>query len=243
MTHRDEDSHDVMRGEDLLAALAMRHEVRRPDSSLYGNEDVVNWLDREAAAPERASQHWSAEHVRSVAARIHAAGCARRCKVRQVVGAPPLRAAAAVGTIPQVLQHATESRAAPRLELSAAAGLGRDLWDEPCESWVELPDHVPQGRYLAVRVTGESMIPLFHTGDVLLVSLEAPIERDRIVLARMPDGGYAAKQVGRLTQTRLELVSLNPDFAPVVVPRDHGTVIGTVVLRWCDHEHTEPVQR
>jgi phage repressor protein C with HTH and peptisase S24 domain len=80
------------------------------------------------------------------------------------------------------------------------------------------------------------MIPLFHTGDVLLVSLDAPIERDRVVLARMPDGGYAAKQVGRLTRTRLELISLNPDFAPVVVPRDERTVIGTVVLRWCEHQ-------
>jgi phage repressor protein C with HTH and peptisase S24 domain len=227
-----------MRAEELLAELAMRHEVRRMDSPLYGNADVVAWLDGEASARERASARWRAERVKSVAARIHAAACAQRCKVRPVTGAVPLRAAAAVGTIPQVLEDAVEMRAAPQLDLSAAAGVGRDLWDEPCEWWVEVPEYMPRGRYLAVRVKGESMIPLFHTGDVLLVSLDAPLERDRIVLARMPDGGYAAKQVGRFTRTRLELISLNPEFKPVVVQRDERTVIGTVVLRWCEHQGT-----
>jgi SOS-response transcriptional repressor LexA len=243
MTYRNEDRDEVMRAEDLLAALAMRHEARRPDSPLYGNVDIVTWLDNEASASERASERWSAAQIKGVAARIHAAACARRCKVRQEAGAVPLRAAAAVGTIPQVLDDAVKMRAAPKLDLSAAAGSGRDLWDEPCEWWVELPDYVPRGRYLAVRVQGESMIPLFHTGDVLLVSLEAPVERDRIVLARMPDGGYAAKKVGRFTRTRLELISLNPDFAPVVVPRDARTVIGTVVLRWCEHHDVTAVAK
>ena len=147
-----------------------------------------------------------------------------------------MRAAVIVGTIPQVLHEAMECRAAPQLDLSAAAGVGRDLWDEPCESWVELPKDMPRGRYLAVRIKGESMIPLFHTGDTLLVSIEAPIERGRVVLARMPDGGYAAKQVGRFSRTRLELISLNPDFAPVVVMRDERSIVGTVVMRWCDHQ-------
>src|SRR5688500_7256839 len=151
MTHRDEDRHEVVRAEDLLAALAMRHEVRRPDSPLYSNADVIEWLDKEASDPARASERWSAEHVKAVAARIHAAVCARRCKVRQETGRPSLRPAAAVGTIPQVLEEAVQLRAAPKLDLSAAAGVGRDLWDEPCESWVELPDSVQRGRYLAVR--------------------------------------------------------------------------------------------
>jgi phage repressor protein C with HTH and peptisase S24 domain len=238
MTHENEDRDEVMRAENLLAALAMRHEVGRPDSPLYGNADVVAWLDNEASASEGVSERWTADHIKATAARIHAAVWARRCKVRQEAGAAPLRPAAAVGTIPQVLEDAVEMRAAPKLDLSAAAGIGRDLWDEPCEWWVELPDYVPRGRYLAVRVQGESMIPLFHTGDVLLVSLDAPIERDRIVLAHMTDGGYAAKKVGRFTRTRLELISLNPDFAPVVVPRDVRTVIGTVVLRWCEHQES-----
>jgi phage repressor protein C with HTH and peptisase S24 domain len=142
------------------------------------------------------------------------------------------------GTIPQVLQEATELGAAPQLDLSAAAGVGRDLWDEPCDSWVQLPEDVPRGQYIAVRVSGESMIPLFHTGDTVLVQLGAKISRDTVVLARLPDGGYAIKRVGRVTQARLELISLNADFAPIVLRRDERTVIGTVVVRWCPHSES-----
>jgi hypothetical protein len=33
----------------------------------------------------------------------------------------------------------------------------------------------------------------------------------------------------------LELLSLNPEFAPVRIPRDEQSILGTVVLRWCEH--------
>ena len=242
-THRDDqrdddqeqDDQDVLRGEDLLASLAMRHETRRADSPLYVDPDVVAWLDAEAVAPERDAERWNAEQVRVTAERIQAAASARTSKVRRISNAPPLRPAAVVGTVPQVLQDAVKQRAAPRLDLSAAAGVGRELWDEPCDSWVELPDTIPDGGYVAVRIKGESMVPLFHTGDTILVQLDVPLERGRIILVQMPDGGYAAKKVGRLTTTRIELISLNPDFAPVVIPRDERKVIGTVVLLWCAH--------
>ena len=235
MTHRDENRDEVLRAEELLAALAMRHEVQRDDSPLYSNADVAAWLDQEASAPERAGERWSAERVRETAARIHAAVCARSARVRAEDGPPPLRPAAVAGTIPQVLDVAIENHVAPQLDLSAAAGVGRDLWDETCEWSVEIPRDMPRGRYIAVRIKGESMVPLFHTGDTLLVQLDLPPERGRVVLVQMPDGGYAAKKVGRLTRTRIELLSLNPDFAPVMMLRDERTVIGTVVLRWCEH--------
>ena len=233
MTNRDDQ--DLLRGEDLLARLAMRHEARRPDSPLYADADIMRWLDEEAMASPPSDTPWSAEQVRSTAARIQAAVCARHARLRQRAGAPPLRPATFPGTIPQVVDDAVTERAAPQLDLSAAAGVGRELWDEPCDTWVELPDDVPTGRYLAVRIKGESMVPLFHTGDTILVHVDAPIERGRIILVQMPDGGYAAKKVGRLTRTRIELLSLNPDFGPVVIPREKRRVIGAVVLVWCEH--------
>ncbi len=240
MTHHDDNpddqqEQDVLRGEDLLASLAMRHETHRADSPLYVNADVVAWLDAEAAAPERDSEQWSAEQIRAAAARIQAAVSARSAKVYCQAGAPPLRPAGIPGTIPQILDQAVAQRAAPRLDLSAAAGVGRELWDEPCDSWIELPQGTPAGRYLAVRIKGESMVPLLHTGDTILVQLDVPIERGRLILVQMPDGGYAAKKVGRVTTTRIELLSLNPDFAPVMIQRDERKVIGTVVMLWCGH--------
>lgn len=210
MTHQDND--DILRGQNLLARLAIRHEARR-----------------------RSTDGWSAEQVRATAARIQAAANARSSKIRVEAGAPPLRQAAILGTIPQILDDARARRAAPQLDLSAAAGVGRELWDEPCETWLELPNEIPDARYLAVRIKGESMVPLLHTGDTILVQLDLPVERGRVILVQMPDGGYAAKKTGRLTRTHIELISLNPDFAPVVIPRDERLVIGTVVMLWCSH--------
>ena len=231
----DREHQERLRGEQLLVYLAMRHEARRPDSPLYTDANIIRWLDEEATAEPPSVPHWSREQVRSVAAWIQAAVCARDARLRQESSAPPLRPATVPGTIPQILDDAVNDRAAPQLDLSAAAGVGRELWDEPCDTWVELPDDVPTGRYLAVRIKGESMVPLFHTGDTILVHVDAPVERGRIILVQMPDGGYAAKKVGRLTTTRIELLSLNPDFAPVVIPRDKRRVIGAVILVWCEH--------
>jgi hypothetical protein len=125
---------------------------------------------------------------------------------------------------------------APRFDLGIAAGAGRVLWDEPCDSWVSIPPELPRGRYVALTVKGDSMLPLLHSGDIVLVKLGPDAVRDTVVVARRPDDGYVVKRVGRVTPGQLELVSLNPDFpAPIIVDRDEGTVTGTVVLRWCGH--------
>ena len=125
--------------------------------------------------------------------------------------------------------------AAPRLDLGIAAGAGRVLWDEPCYSWIAIPDDLPRGRFVALTVKGDSMLPLLHSEDVVLVKLGSDVARDSIVVARRPDDGYVVKRVGRVSGAAIELLSLNPDFAPTLIERAEGTVAGTVVLRWCRH--------
>ena len=120
-------------------------------------------------------------------------------------------------------------------DLSVAAGAGRALWDIECDTSVELPSHFAGGRYLALRVAGDSMTPLMHSGDVVLVKLGSEARPDSVVVAQLPDHEYVVKRVGRVTPGRLELVSLNPAFPPVRVARAANSVLGTVVLRWCPH--------
>ena len=167
--------------------------------------------------------------------RLRARVEAARLKVRLVAGSPPVERAATPGMIADVLDAARAMRAAPRLDLGAAAGVGRDLWDEPCEQWVRVPDDAPVGSYVSLRVVGESMDPLLHTGDSVLVQVGSTVARDTVVLARVPDGGYVVKKVGKVTRAQLELQSLNESFPSIVVPRDERTIVGTVVLRWCPH--------
>jgi phage repressor protein C with HTH and peptisase S24 domain len=149
---------------------------------------------------------------------------------RQRERAPDVR-----GRVAEVLDAAARQGAAPRMDLRVAAGVGRELWDEECESWVELPEGTPGGRYLALAVAGESMTPLLHPGDVVLVRVGPELVRDSVIIARHPENGYVVKRVGRVAGEQVELLSLNADFAPMHIPRDERLVLGTVVARWCTH--------
>lgn len=224
----------TIRGQQLLAELAARAEMERRDSPYYADARVIGWLSREVSSPHRSSDGWSPERIRAAATRLRAKAEAARLKVR-LAGAPPVERAPMTGMIADVLEAARARHAAPQLDLGAAAGVGRDLWDEPCEQWVRVPDDAPAGSYVSLRVVGESMDPLLHTGDSVLVQVGTAVARDTVVLARVPDAGYVVKRVARVTRAELELHSLNDAFPSIVVARDERTVVGTVVLRWCPH--------
>jgi SOS-response transcriptional repressor LexA len=181
-----------------------------------------------------AARQWSAERVVAVAREIRARAAAARLPVQCVDHPPEERRALAVGLLSQVIDSAAAAGSAPLLDLAAAAGAGRELWDAECESWIELPrpPELPRGRYVALRISGESMAPLMHSGDVVLVRLGPRLVRDSVIVARRPDDGYVVKRIGAVRRTAIELRSLNPEFAPITIPRSESLVVGTVVLRW-----------
>jgi phage repressor protein C with HTH and peptisase S24 domain len=117
-------------------------------------------------------------------------------------------------------------------ELAIAAGAGCELWDIECNTTVDVPAELPRGSYLALEVAGDSMEPLIHSGDTVLVRVEEKAEPGTVVVARDPDHGYVVKEVTRLTANGIELRSLNPAFPSLRVPHGAGAVLGTVVLRW-----------
>jgi phage repressor protein C with HTH and peptisase S24 domain len=79
------------------------------------------------------------------------------------------------------------------------------------------------------------MEPLIHTGDTVLVRVGDKLARDTVVVARDIDGGYVVKKVGRLRARSIELESLNVAYPPMRIARVPGSVLGTVLLRWCGH--------
>jgi phage repressor protein C with HTH and peptisase S24 domain len=121
------------------------------------------------------------------------------------------------------------------VELGVAAGIGRELWDEPVENWLDLPAQLPDGDYLALKISGESMAPLMHTGDTILLRLGSQVQRDTVIVARHPEDGYVCKRVGRLSRDTIDLVSLEPGRAPVQIPRCADLIVGTVLMVWCKH--------
>ena len=208
-----------------------------PDPGDPGNAEYFDWLARDLRGRQRPAERMeSTSRADAFAARMVSSRTASRVRLMSVAGPPVVRApSSGDATVKRATELAARERAAVIVDHAVAAGVGRELWDEPAEKWVELPASVPDGRYVALTVAGESMLPALHDGDVVLVKLGSEIARGAVVVARRPEDGYVVKRVGAIGEREVELTSLNAAFAPVRIPRDERLVVGTVVLRWCGH--------
>ncbi|MCR9137759.1 MAG: helix-turn-helix transcriptional regulator [Alphaproteobacteria bacterium] len=82
------------------------------------------------------------------------------------------------------------------------AGHGWDLVDLPAAS---------AGHTYALKVQGDSMLPLYRNGDTLIVEPEAQIRTGDRVVVKTKQGEVLAKKLRRQTVDVVELQSLNPD--------------------------------
>ncbi|TKT74226.1 helix-turn-helix transcriptional regulator [Aquamicrobium sp. LC103] len=97
---------------------------------------------------------------------------------------------------------------------AGAGGYFDDAGFPAGQGWelVELPAGAGDGAY-ALQVQGDSMLPLYRDGDVLIVEPDAAIRRgDRVVL-KTNAGEVMAKILARRTTSLIELVSLNPEHS------------------------------
>ncbi|MEW5424925.1 helix-turn-helix transcriptional regulator [Amorphus sp. 3PC139-8] len=85
-------------------------------------------------------------------------------------------------------------------------------WDE-----ITFPERRDEPVY-ALEISGDSMLPLYRHGDVLIVSRAAAVRRgDRVVVKTM-DGEVMAKILHRQTSKMVELTSLNPEHPDRTLP-------------------------
>ncbi len=193
-----------------------------------------DWSALAAELRRDGPMRWSDEQVAWAARALRARAAAARLPVHRVDHPPDEYPAPVVGLLSQIVDAAAARSAAPFLDLAAAAGSGRELWDTECESWIALPTtpELPRGRYIALRISGESMAPLLRSGDIVLVQLGPRLSRNAVIVAQRPEDGCVVKAVGAIGRRSIELRSLNPDFPPITVPRSEQVVVGTVVMRW-----------
>lgn len=83
---------------------------------------------------------------------------------------------------------------------------------------VDLPVAAREGAY-ALKVQGDSMLPLYRDGDVLIVEPGTTVRKGDRVVVKTSAGEVMAKVMARLTAKTVELVSLNPEHADRVVER------------------------
>ncbi len=81
-------------------------------------------------------------------------------------------------------------------------------WDE-----VNIPVG-PNSNTYALEVSGDSMMPLYRDGDVIIVSPSEQVRRGDRVVVRTNDGEVMAKILHRQTANLIELHSLNPEHPP-----------------------------
>ncbi|MGJ8562943.1 MAG: S24 family peptidase [Alphaproteobacteria bacterium] len=79
-------------------------------------------------------------------------------------------------------------------------------WDE-----VRVPGTKNENVY-ALEISGDSMLPVFRDGDRVLVSPHETVRRGDRVVVKTIHGEVMAKELRRMTTTRIELLSVNPDY-------------------------------
>ena len=84
-------------------------------------------------------------------------------------------------------------------------------WDE-----IEVPGVTDQNAY-ALEITGDSMLPVYREGDIIIVSPAATVRKGDRVVARLTDGQVMAKIMQRQTSKTLELASFNPNHTTKVL--------------------------
>jgi SOS-response transcriptional repressor LexA len=209
-------------------------EIESQDHELaYQDERFLLWLARDLrsglSSNERSKDEGDAMGFASRAL--------TRIAVRRAEKDLPLRKlrerpASVIATVAQALPAASSDHCATMLDLAVAAGEGREIWDEPCDTWLELPDDIPSGRYVALRVAGDSMTPVLRSREVILIQLDAVPRIDDLIVARLPDQSHVVKRVASIKEGRIELASFNPEYESIFVPRSPSPVVGTVIARF-----------
>ncbi len=96
-------------------------------------------------------------------------------------------------------------------------------WDE-----VRVPGTKHESVY-ALEISGDSMLPVFRHGDRVLVSPNETVRRGDRVVVKTFDGEVMAKELWRLTNTRIELKSINPAYDDRVFDRKDVQWIARIV--------------
>jgi len=218
---------------DILMSALGRESESADENLSYQDERFLFWLANDLRAgldhDQRSRDGREAiEFARRTINRLQVSLAEKRLPRRQLRE----RAASIRATLAHAVPAASRERCATILDLAVAAGAGRELWDEPCDRWLELPDDVPSARYVALRVAGDSMAPVLDEREVILIQLDATPRVDDLVVARLPDQGHVVKRVASMKGSTMELASFNPEYESIFVAREPSPVVGTVIARF-----------
>jgi phage repressor protein C with HTH and peptisase S24 domain len=106
------------------------------------------------------------------------------------------------------------AEAVPLIGFAEAAGDGFfDHGGFPTDKgWDEIPFPAIEDEHVyALEVSGDSLLPAYRDGTIIIVSPAAPVRRGDRVVVKTRVGEVVAKELKRKTAKTVELKSLNPD--------------------------------
>lgn len=97
---------------------------------------------------------------------------------------------------------------------AGAGGFFDDAGFPAGEGWeqIEMPGGAEDGAY-ALQVQGDSMLPLYRDGDILIVRPDTAVRKGDRVVAKTRGGEVMAKILATRTDKKIVLASLNPEHA------------------------------
>ena len=101
----------------------------------------------------------------------------------------------------------------------------------PCGgSWedVRIPGELDDNVY-ALEIAGDSMDPVLRAGDKVLVAPNANVRRGDRVVVKTLEGEVMAKELRKLTESVVELTSLNPEYEDRKLARKDVQWIGRII--------------
>lgn len=138
-------------------------------------------------------------------------------KIMDATGSTLVEFFALVETLPQ---NPAMRRAVPLIGFAqaGAGGYFDDAGFPVGQGWeeIDLPAAGAEGAY-ALQVQGDSMLPLYRDGDILIVEPGAKLRKGDRVVVRTAAGEVMAKILAAHTARSIELVSLNPDHPDRVI--------------------------
>ena len=107
----------------------------------------------------------------------------------------------------------------------AAAGRGNFI---DSADWEVIEADAPKYADFGIKISGDSMEPLIHSGDVVWVKKQDVIENGEIGIFMLNDNAYCKKLVKKGGE--MQLVSLNPKYEPIKIGEGDSIVVYGKVL-------------
>ena len=127
-----------------------------------------------------------------------------------------------LGDFARLARDAAGADSVPLLGMAQAGGDGffDDAGYPAGQGWERVDLPAPRDTLFSLRISGDSMLPLYREGDVVIVdrALTRVRKGDRVV-ARTTGGEVMAKEITRLTAAKVEFSSINPAHPPRLMNR------------------------